>query len=239
MNRSPLFLLLLLLALGPGVGACDSGGDTTDTGSGLPDVAADQPTEGTLDLVEADEPAPPHDVIDAPDDVQVEEAYVPPKTEYPSAPYGQTTGTILKNHSFLDPAAEKVVKLSDLYKSPTKKLLLINSSAGWCSACKQEAMALKGVYDTYKGDGFEIWFTLFQDYEGNPATVSFWNKWMNSMKPNYPTLLDTEFQMGDYFKVESTPMNMMVDLATMKIVYLQVGYNEAGLKSKIKELLGK
>jgi len=238
MNRSLVSLSLLTIALGIFAIACDSNDGDNDVGATNPDLAVEETTDATADLGQPDVPLVP-DVTDTPDDGPVEEAYVPPKTEYPPAPYGQTTGNIIKNHSFLDPATETILKLSDLYKHPDKKLLLINSSAGWCSACKQEAIALKGMYDTYKTEGFEIWYTLFQDYEGNPATVSFWNKWMATMKPNYPTLLDTEFQMGDYFKVESTPMNMMIDLATMKIVYLQVGYNEAGLKSKIAELLKK
>ncbi len=237
MNRL-VFSLLVLSSFGLIALACDSKDDDKDTGTALPDVVEQETVDNPADLSAPDESAL-GDVTDSPDDVPLEEAYVPPKTDYPPAPYGQTTGTTLKNHSFLDPSTEKVVKLSDLYKHPDKKLLVINSSAGWCSACKQEAIALKAVYDTYKTEGLEIWFTLFQDYEGNPSTVSFWQKWMATMKPNYPCLLDTEFQLGDYFKVESTPMNMMVDLTTMQIVYLQVGYNEAGLKSKIAELLKK
>jgi hypothetical protein len=239
MKRTVLSFSVLFLTLGLFATACDSDNGSPDTGNILPDLAAEETADSPADIAVPDESAAPPDTTDNPDDVPVEEAYVPPKTDYPPAPYGQTTGNTIKNHSFLDPAADKVVKLSDLYKHPDKKLLVINSSAGWCSACKQEAIALKGVYDTYKTEGLEIWFTLFQDYEGNPATVAFWDKWMATMKPNYPTILDTEFQLGDYFKVESTPMNMMVDLATMKIVYLQVGYNEAALKSKIAELLKK
>lgn len=206
------------------------GGDT----GGEADVAA--PDIAVLDL--AGEVAP--EVDD--DDVPVEEAYVPPVEEYPEGPYGKVVGAIIKNHKFLDPQHSKSRSLSSLWNpdgTGEKTVLILNASAGWCSACKAELVELKKTYETYGDQGLEIWYTLFQDYEGKDATVDFWQEWMNQMKPNFPNLLDTAFELGEYFSVEATPLNMVIDLKTMKIVYMQTGFDAKGVENTFTQYLKK
>ena len=199
----------------------DAGADGTGGGGDATADVTDSPSEAT------DEP-PEEDV------------YKPDPDYYPDPPWGMGSGSIIKNHSFLDPANDVSVELSQLYNpkgSKPKTVLIINASAGWCGACKEEAAALKKTYAEYGPEGLEIWFTLFQDYIGEDTTIEFWEAWMKDIKPNYPTLLDTAFELGPYFNVDATPMNMVVDLATMEIVYLQTGFDEVGVTNQMVKYL--
>jgi hypothetical protein len=155
---------------------------------------------------------------------------------YPAGPYGKEVGKTIKNHSFRDPAAKADVHLADLYKGD-KKILMINASAGWCMACKQEAIELKALYDKYSGKGLEIWFTLFEDYNGEPADEAFWKSWTGTTSPNYPVLLDTEYQLGAYYNKDETPLNLMIRLDTMTIVFLHTGFEAAAVEEKLAQLL--
>ena len=244
----------VVLALALALVGCDSGSSDKDTSSGAPDTSVQADETGTPDTAtpaDVDTPEPdvtvedtaapdlgtPEDLVAVPDETAQEEVYVPKPVVYPTGPFGTVVGSTLKNHTFLNPKTGKPVKLSDLYLHPEKKVLLINSSAGWCSVCKAESWTLRTVYNTYAPQGLEIWYTLFEDYDAKPVSLGFWQKWTQSMNPNFPCLLDSQFEMGLYFNVSATPMNMLVDLETMQIVYLQTGFDETGLTNKIKSLL--
>ena len=245
MKAVKLRMLVGLVVLSLSLWGCSGDGEkrfytSGDTQTGTQDVL------GPEDVVEQDL-APADGVVDArspetSDNDQVSETvvpdlYVPVADHYPPAPYGKTVGGVIKNHTFWDPEMDKQLKLSQMYQHSRKRILLINASAGWCVYCKEEAYELRAVYEEHGPRGLEIWFTLFQDYDGQAPTKAFWDKWMNALKPTYPTLLDTAFEMGAYFNVDATPMNMIVDLSSMKIVYLQTGYDKTGLINKINQLL--
>lgn len=162
---------------------------------------------------------------------------VPQPDAYPPPPYGKTVGTTIANHSFLIPGDNTVVKLSDYYQHATKKVLLINASAGWCGACKQEALELNNTFAEYGPQGFDLLYTLFEDWNGGPVSPEFYDGWMAQYGGDYLTVLDPEFELGIYFNVEATPMNMMVDLQTMTIVWLETGFDPFALEAKLDELL--
>ncbi len=252
MKRTLHFVSMVLLSAGlvASLVACDSSSETgkADTTS-IPDNQ--QEDDAALDTQ-----LPPEDVNVQPDtnvsldtfveedtaviepDTSVpEEDLVPQKPDYPAAPYGVIPGTVIKNHSFYDPQANATVKLSSLYKSG-KKVLVISSAAEWCGACKQEAWALKSFYTEYAPQGLEIWYLLFEDKNSKPVDVASWQRWMNQINPNYPTLMDSDFQTGLYFQAAATPMNMVVDLSTMKITFLVTGYDEVGMENAVKKVLG-
>lgn len=231
---------LMLSSVACSSSSSDDGTDTpkedvnqaTDDLSIEPDMVADPDTGKAEDVTATED-------TNVPDP---EEVYEPNKAPYPDPPYGKTPGHIIANHMFVDPANDTTVYMSDLY-NPTgkksKKVLLMNASAGWCSVCKVEAKQLKGFYTETANEGVEIWFTLFQDFQGEPATEKFWEQWMNQIDPNYPTLLDTAFELNGYFSVDATPMNMVVDLETMEIVYIATGMDETGIENAIFGVLEK
>ena len=223
--------LSLCLALICSCGGSDGGGgqETDDQSSGVTDVGQDPDTYVAPET--AEEAADP----DVAEDLgEPEEAYVPPDTDYPPAPYGKTPGSVIANLKFKDPHGGNV-ELADLYKHPDKKIVLLVASAGWCSACKLETVDLKAWYPDYADKGFEIWYTHFEDTAGKPVTMAYYQSWETRYGPNYPSYLDTEFVLGEYFNVSATPMNMLVDLETMEIVYLQTGYDALGIKNKVEQ----
>jgi len=155
---------------------------------------------------------------------------------YPTGPYGQEVGTVAENHTFFDPETGETVELASLFGG-AKKMLLLNSSAGWCSVCKQEVVELKKKYAQYGDEGLEIWCTLFQDYAGDVPDDAFYQSWMATLKPSYPTFLDTDFQLGAYFDPDSAPMNMLIRLDTMEIVYLSTGFDPDEVEGEIAAFL--
>lgn len=248
--------LALLSAAFAAQTACDSGSNDNTPDQVAEDDLLSEDSAGQTDL--AQDSAEPQEDLTAPDDTytppedvaqdlaveelaldtQIEEDLTPPKDEYAPPPYGVVANTTIKNHSFYDPKSNSVVKLSSLYQHPEKKVLVISSAAEWCSACKSEAWALKSFYDTYSPKGAEIWYLLFEDKDGLPVDVPSWQRWMNQINPNYPTYMDSSFETGLYFQASATPMNMVVDLSNMRIVYLVTGYDETGMENAVKKVLG-
>ena len=192
----------------------------------LPEVSSQDVEAGDLSGVEVDDGSP--------------EAEAGSCSGYPAGPYGTSVGSTIKDHSFRDPKTDAMVLLSDLFLAPEeslKKLLFLNASAGWCPACKEEAVELKKVYAEYADKGLEVWFTLFEDQNGSPVSDAFWNSWVSTYNPTYPTYLDVDFGLGVYFNSASAPMNMLVRLDTMEIVYLQTGFDEDAVHDKLEEFL--
>ena len=208
-----MFILVLAAAMAISVG-CDSG---SDDGSGEPDtVTATDEGSGGNGEVEAGDGG---------------------SDSYPAGPYGMEVGSIIEDLTFFDPAAGAEVSLSSLYQHTDKKVLLLTSGAGWCAACKEEAVEMKAQYDEYGPKGLEIWSTLFQDYNGEPPTEAFWQAWKGQLTPNYPLLLDADFALEPYFNPESAPMNMVIVLETMEITLLETGFDPAAVEAAFKKHL--
>jgi hypothetical protein len=204
-------MLVVFIAFGLILG-CDSGSDDNDSGAHEDTTASE-------------------------DTVRVTDNFVTEPGDYPAPPFGKTVGSTIEDHSFLIPGEDTVIRLSDYYQHETKRVLLINASAGWCGACKQEAGELNNIFAAKKGDGLDILYTLFEDWNGGPVNEDFYDGWMDQYGGDYTTVLDPEFGMGIYFNVESTPMNMLVDLETMTIIWLETGFNPAALEAKLDEVL--
>jgi len=221
--------MAILAVLALSLAACDSDGDGDGGG-----VDTSPPTDTATG---EDTKTPPTDTVEGEDTPPGLDTFIPDPPDYPAPPYGKTPGTIIEDHSFLIPTDNTIVKLSDYYQHETKKVLLINASAGWCGACKTEAVELNSTLAEFGPRGFDILYTLFEDWNGGAPTPEFYDGWVDQYGGDYTTVLDTNFEMGVYFNVEATPMNMLVDLETMEIVWLETGFNPFALAGKLDELL--
>ena len=228
MKKLAILATLALLALS--FAACDDNGNGNGGGE---DTAPPQDTTAG----DEDTKTPPTDTVPGEDTPPGVDTFIPDPPDYPAPPYGKTPGTIIEDHHFLIPTDNTIVKLSDYYQHETKKVLLVNASAGWCGACKTEAVELNGTLAEFGPRGFDILYTLFQDGDGGPPTQEFYEGWIAQYGGDFTTVLDTNFEMGVYFNVEATPMNMLVDLETMEIVWLETGFNPFALEGKLDELL--
>jgi hypothetical protein len=200
---------------------CSSDSLTDQTGS---------PTDGT--------PAPtPTSTATTP---TVEGEFAPIKA-YPPGPYGYGVGAVIDNLDFigwLDPVAAgydvtklERVELADLYdpNGTHTELIVINASAVWCTVCQQELrdMNRSGTYAAYSARKVQVVGTLFEDGAGDPATPKDLSLWGSSTARAiaFPLVLDPGLKMGRYFTSDATPLNLVIDARTMRIVEAMMGYD--------------
>lgn len=150
--------------------------------------------------------------------------------DYPSGPFGAEEGDTLANacfKGFRDPTKVshdeswlETIAFSDYYDptgSKGDRLLLINTAAVWCSACRTEHEGLSAKNDQYSPQGLRIVSTLFEDAAENPATIRDLSTWVETFASDYAMLLDPDYQLGAYARAETAPLNLVVDAKTMKI----------------------
>lgn len=141
---------------------------------------------------------------------------------YPPGPYGRAVGTRIENLSFvgLDNAP---FDFASLHADCTRTLLLVSTSAGWCTACREEQPKLQSLYENFSASGLVVVVTLFEDDDFETAVLRDVEAWQRRYDLTFPVVLDAPFVLGDYYDRNSTPMNMLVDLRTMEIVTIQIG----------------
>lgn len=164
------------------------------------------------------------------------------KRTYPAGPYGTGVGATLEDYSFLgwhDPVAAgydetklEQVSLSEYYDPDgTKgiKLIWINASAVWCSVCRTEMKDIKnnGVRAAFAPKGVQLLGTLFEDARSGPAKPKDLRSWgmLPAHSIDFPLVLDPGFKLGTFFTSDATPLNMLVDARTMKVVSATMGYS--------------
>jgi hypothetical protein len=161
---------------------------------------------------------------------------------YPPGPYGTVKGATIENLSFTgwrhpDAAAYdtnkfETIRLSDFYDPDGHtgvRLLAVNASAVWCGVCRAEYQDMSDtqVYSTVHPKGVEILGTLFEDSQYFPAQPRDLHNWgaPSSFDVKFPLVLDPGFKMGAYFDSDATPLNMLIDVRTMTIVQITMGYS--------------
>lgn len=164
------------------------------------------------------------------------------KRSYPAGPYGTGVGATLEDFAFLgwhnpvaanyDASKLEQVNLAEYYDpdgSKGLKLIWINASAVWCSVCRTEMRDIKtnGVHATYAAKGVQMLVTLFEDNRSGPAKPSDLHNWGSAPEHaiDFPLVLDPGFKLGTFFTSDATPLNMLVDARTMKVVDATMGYS--------------
>jgi hypothetical protein len=147
---------------------------------------------------------------------------------YPSGPFGTEEGDTLSDacfQGFRDPSRGsdgplERVAFADYYDPNGVRgirLILINTAAVWCSACRTEHEGLGARTDEYRERGLRIVSTLFQDARRNPASERDLRTWVDTFSSNYAMLLDADYQLGAFASAETAPLNLVVDARTMRI----------------------
>jgi len=166
------------------------------------------------------------------------------KQDYPAGPYGMGVGATLEDFAFLgwrDPVASNydvnkfdTVRLSEFYNPDGHtdvKLIWINAAAVWCSVCRSEMTDVRNnqVHATFGPKGVQMIVTLFEDNNYGPAQPMDLSRWGNSnvgFSIDFPLVLDPGFKMGAFFTSDATPLNMLVDARTMKVIDATMGYSQ-------------
>ena len=159
---------------------------------------------------------------------------------YPEGPYGSDVGGVVQNvclRGWLAPdrvqhvnASLEPIELSDFYDPDGTRgieLLLVNTAAVWCSACRIEHEDLPMRAATYAPKGLRIVGSLFQDQKQNPATVEDLSRWVETFGTNFPMTLDPSYAFGLYASAESAPLNLLIDPKTMTILRKYIGDQSA------------
>ncbi len=164
------------------------------------------------------------------------------KQDYPAGPYGTGVGATLENFSFLgwrDPVAAAYdvtklerVRLGEFYNPDGRsnvRLIWINASAVWCSVCRSELKDInqRGIYESFGPRGVQMIETLFEDNDSGPATPLDLKRWGEAPahQIEFPLLLDPGFKLGAFFTSDATPLNMLVDARTMRVIEATMGYS--------------
>jgi hypothetical protein len=164
-----------------------------------------------------------------------------PMAAYPAGPYGHGVGAVIDNLEFLgwrDPIAANYdvtklehIRLADFYdpSGTQTELIVLNASAVWCTVCQAELhdMQKNGTYQAFRQRKAEVFGTLFQDGSGDPAKPSDLSLWGSSKARaiDFPLVLDPALKMGPYFPGDATPLNLVIDATTMKIIDVMLGYD--------------
>jgi len=164
-----------------------------------------------------------------------------PAQAYPLGPYGYGLGAVIDNLEFWgwhDPVASgydtsklERVRLGDFYdpNGTTTELVVLNASAVWCTVCQAEMRDMKrdGTYEAFRQRKAQVFGTLFQDGSSDPAKPSDLSLWGSSQARAiaFPLVLDPALKMGPYFSSDATPLNLVIDARTMKIINVMMGYD--------------
>jgi len=156
------------------------------------------------------------------------------RSAYPSGPYGKTAGSILENLEFVNSDGTPY-SFNDVFADPANRVLLVTTTADWCSACKEEQKSLVELHRQYGERGLAIVVAMFENGEFDPAEVENARVWKERYELPVPVVLDANpFQLGAYYDRRVTPMNMVVDVDTMEIIDISTGFNEQKAKALIE-----
>ncbi len=170
---------------------------------------------------------------------------------YPAGPYGEGPGDVIRDLQWvsfvdgddadLDPLNDPVrlLSLSEYYRGndPDAKVIMINSAAGWCGPCMQEASELSAVAADYEPLGARFVSCIFEDANGDPADEEFVRYWANQFNLTIPAAIDTTFLVGPYFDINAMPMNMFVDANNMEIITITTGTDGTGNLQAFRDIL--
>jgi thiol-disulfide isomerase/thioredoxin len=152
------------------------------------------------------------------------------RTRYPGG--GVSEGETIGNLEFVGPDGE-CFSFADIYSDADNKLLLLSTSAGWCSACIEEQPALEALHEQYRERGLFVMVSLFQYKNYSAADAALAKAWVDTYDLDLKVVADPEFVLSAYYDTSLTPMNMMVDLDTMTILKITTGWDPALVQSII------
>lgn len=164
---------------------------------------------------------------------------------YPACPYGIEVGQPIENAVFvgrkggLDTPRENVA-LADFHalRASGKKLLVLNVAAFWCSPCKEEAKEFQAsMVPEYEPKGVAFLSVILQNSSRQPTKDDDIDTWIRTFKLTFPTVRDPEGYVARFFDPNTMPLNMVIDLETMKLELKVIGADLPRVKSTIDRLL--
>lgn len=169
--------------------------------------------------------------------------------DYPEGPYGSEPGDRVADVCFQgfrspDTATIREDELEDVslsrYYDPAGEryeLVLLNTAALWCLACRVEHETLPARAAEFEERGLVVVSALFQDEAGAPADFDDLRVWIRTFEPNFPMALDPDYQLGRYASADTAPLNLLIDARNLEIIEKFVGNQESVLWPRISDEL--
>jgi thiol-disulfide isomerase/thioredoxin len=170
------------------------------------------------------------------DDTSESDADIGPRDSYPSGPYGVTEGSIIAPLEFVNSDGTPF-SFEEIYTDGSNQLLLIATTAGWCASCIEEQPELQRLYENYGAEGLYVLVSIFEKATFEPADSESAAQWKSQHKLGFTVVADPEFVFGDYYESSLTPMTMLVEVSSMKIIKLTTGWDPSMVQAVIEAQL--
>jgi len=133
----------------------------------------------------------------------------------------------------------RVVKLSDLSSS---SIILFNVAAGWCSPCQQETKGMAALFSKYHASGLAIFQVLYDgDEPGVEPTKALLDRWISLLNAQGACGIDPDRDVAPYNTSGTTPLNMLLDAKTRKVLTKWNGVTPPGfpnVEAAVQKALG-
>lgn len=156
------------------------------------------------------------------------------RSQYPG--FGKEEGAILAPLQFELPDGTPF-SLADMYHDPKNRIMMLSTSAGWCTACIEEQPKLVALHEEFAERGLFMVIALFEDDQFQPANAALANRWKRRYALPFAVVADADFQLGSYYNRELTPMTMLVNVDTMQILKITTGFPESEVRAILNAAL--
>ncbi|MCO4762053.1 MAG: redoxin domain-containing protein [Myxococcales bacterium] len=130
----------------------------------------------------------------------------------------------------------RVIRLSDFEEFHT--LLLVNVTAVWCSACQAETIDMSKWMINFGSAKVELFQILFDGAKpGQLMTFPLLKEWQKQLKPVGAVGMDPNRFSAQWNTGGSTPLNMLIDAKTRKVLWKSNGYNKSVMINEINKQL--
>lgn len=134
------------------------------------------------------------------------------------------------------PELARRIKFSEYASIGGYKAVLFNVAAGWCGPCQQETTGFKKLMAAYPNLG--IYQVIFDGAKQNTKpTLTLAKSWIKNLNAAGAVGVDAEKRVVPYNTAGSTPLNMIVDAQTRKILKKFNGAPAGSLNSTVAPYL--
>lgn len=152
------------------------------------------------------------------------------EASYPAGPYGTQVGDVVENLSFVH-EDESPLELEAFYGGAQRALVLFGTAA-WCAVCIDEAEQLT-VTLAAQSDKVIPLGVLYEDTLGGQPTAAVALGYNNAVDA-FEFVADPSQRFSDFFDpAGALPRLLLIDTATMTLVYKVQGFDEQALLAAI------
>jgi thiol-disulfide isomerase/thioredoxin len=155
------------------------------------------------------------------------------RSNYPG--FGTSTSDILAPLTFKAGSGDDY-SIAEVFADSNNRVMLLTTSAGWCTACIEEQPTLQALHEEFSDRGLFIMVALFETRDYQPANSRLAERWKAQYELDYAVVADPGFVMEPYYPngdSSVTPIVLMVDVDTMEIIEIMVGFNEPAVRAII------